>query len=460
MKQVIAATLYRDFWVSILFVALILVSRKLKFTSHRVMKSLWIIAFVKLATDKRILIHWENWNPSKMEQIARKSSTQVTEFFEDTISRTSPTDGIWMVLTFGWLIGVLVFVLRCVHELLELRAIYNRSISIGDHVYEVEDSIQPFLFGILRPKIIMPSKTAMPQRNYILLHEKRHIAASDHIIKPVIYAIVVLHWYNPFAWVAFKEFSNDIELACDEYVTENLSYSHRIEYAEALLASIRTGNSKSYLTNTFGSSPANNAKRRIENIMRKRTRNSRLISMLLVPLVLCSCVQITRTQAADEANAERNDTTIVEPEMTASETGEEIEQKQAVPSAIYVPAEFENLPQQIYDLSEKGGEKSRHIWRVATPDSRQYVVAQWVAKGTDTIDWTNSTSQQIDGKTVYILDSADSITFSSDFGQYAYNLPKDGNSVLYFSTDTTDCYVYGTIEISELEQIVKGISIP
>ena len=194
--------------------------------------------------------------------------------------------------------------------------------------------------------------------------------------------------------------------------------------------------------------------------MRKRTRNSRLISMLLVPLVLCSCVQITRTQAADEANAERNDTTIVEPEMTASETSEEIEQKQAVPSAIYVPAEFENLPQQIYDLSEKGGEKSRHIWRVATPDSRQYVVAQWVAKGTDTIDWTNSTSQQIDGKTVYILDSADNITFSSDFGQYAYNLPKDGNSVLYFSTDTTDCYVYGTIEVSELEQIVKRISIP
>lgn len=65
--------------------------------------------------------------------------------------------------------------------------------------------------------------------------------------------------------------------------------------------------------------------------------------------------------------------------------------------------------------------------------------AQWVAKGTDTIDWTNSTSQQIDGKTVYILDSADSITFSSDFGQYAYNLPQVGNSVLYFSTDTTDC---------------------
>ena len=69
----------------------------------------------------------------------------------------------------------------------------------------------------------------------MLAHERAHITAGDHIIKPLGWLLLAAHWYNPLVWLAYALFCRDIELACDERVVRGLSLSDRADYSQALL---------------------------------------------------------------------------------------------------------------------------------------------------------------------------------------------------------------------------------
>ena len=55
-----------------------------------------------------------------------------------------------------------------------------------------------------------------PARDAVILHERTHIRRGDPLTKPLFYAVACLHWFNPLAWLAFREFERDMEAACDE----------------------------------------------------------------------------------------------------------------------------------------------------------------------------------------------------------------------------------------------------
>ena len=97
----------------------------------------------------------------------------------------------------------------------------------------------PLTYGILRPVILMPSKTDWEnkqQLQYILLHEYVHICRYDIAMKLLSVFALCIHWFNPMVWVMYILFNRDIELACDECVIRKFGEKSKSEYALTLIS--------------------------------------------------------------------------------------------------------------------------------------------------------------------------------------------------------------------------------
>ena len=73
----------------------------------------------------------------------------------------------------------------------------------------------------------LPAALAGEQRIGVLLHERAHIRCRDTLTKPLFYLAAALHWWNPLAWLAFGQFSRQLEAACDEAATRGQSPARR-----------------------------------------------------------------------------------------------------------------------------------------------------------------------------------------------------------------------------------------
>lgn len=89
--------------------------------------------------------------------------------------------------------------------------------------------------GIFEPAIYLPAGLGRQEQNYIILHERLHIRRLDHIIKPVAFAALCIHWFNPLVWLAYSLFCKDMEMSCDEAVVRKLGTQIRADYSESLL---------------------------------------------------------------------------------------------------------------------------------------------------------------------------------------------------------------------------------
>ena len=79
----------------------------------------------------------------------------------------------------------------------------------------------PMTFGVLRPTVLLPENArswSEERRHVVLLHELAHIARGDAASQLLARAALVLHWWNPLAWMAWREFLKERERATDDLV--------------------------------------------------------------------------------------------------------------------------------------------------------------------------------------------------------------------------------------------------
>ncbi len=136
-------------------------------------------------------------------------------------------------------------------------------------IYSLEELPTPLVCGVLKPKIIVPTKLVEAIEPTILKnvirHELIHIKRFDHLIKLVSIAVTCIHWFNPIIWIALVLAQKDMERACDEKVVQLSKRDIKKEYANALLSfSLEKSNLKSIGTVAFGES---NIKKRIKGIL-------------------------------------------------------------------------------------------------------------------------------------------------------------------------------------------------
>ena len=94
----------------------------------------------------------------------------------------------------------------------------------------------PFILGVFRPKIYLPSGLSESSLEYVIAHEKSHLRCRDHLWKPFAFCLLAVYWFDPLVWAAYGLVCRDIEFACDERIIHALKMPQRKAYASALLA--------------------------------------------------------------------------------------------------------------------------------------------------------------------------------------------------------------------------------
>lgn len=134
-----------------------------------------------------------------------------------------------------WMVGVLVLFIYAVVSYHWLRGMVKVSIQKEDNIWLCDEIQSPFILGLRHPQIYLPSYIEEEHIPYIVAHEKEHIRYKDHCWKPFGFALLAIHWFNPFVWVAYVLMCKDIELACDERVIRVMNVDDKKNYSKSLL---------------------------------------------------------------------------------------------------------------------------------------------------------------------------------------------------------------------------------
>jgi beta-lactamase regulating signal transducer with metallopeptidase domain len=137
--------------------------------------------------------------------------------------------------TWVWLAGIVVMLIYSVVSYLWLKRRVSTATHLNGNVFETDEISSPFVCGFFKPKIYLPVGINETEREYVLLHERTHILRKDHIIKPIAFFALSIHWFNPFMWLAFCLMSRDMEMSCDERVVCELDREGKVRYSETLL---------------------------------------------------------------------------------------------------------------------------------------------------------------------------------------------------------------------------------
>ena len=137
--------------------------------------------------------------------------------------------------TLIWLAGMAAMLLYALISYLRLRYRVMVSINERDNIWLCDQIDSPFILGMFRPRIYMPSGMAEEQAAYVIAHEQAHLHRHDHWWKPFGFFLLAVYWFNPLIWVAYILLSRDIELACDEKVIRSMEIADKQAYSEALL---------------------------------------------------------------------------------------------------------------------------------------------------------------------------------------------------------------------------------
>jgi len=198
-----------------------------------------------------------------------------------------PIQVITFVFSWIWILGATVLFifsiyayLRTSHKLNEavlyinddmvLRCSKKIKLSRRIEIYTSDRIPTPVVFGLIKPRIILPLEIAEgcaeSELEYIITHELVHIKRFDYIFKPVSVLALCLHWFNPVIWFSFILSQKDMEMACDEKVLSVFDTDIRSEYASSL---IKLAVKKNIILNggllAFGES---SIKSRIKGVMR------------------------------------------------------------------------------------------------------------------------------------------------------------------------------------------------
>ena len=164
-------------------------------------------------------------NPSLSEHFAAAPLASVNPLY------------VWTYLAgWVWLIGLGVMLLYALASYLRLRRRVSVSLCVRENIYLCDAISSPFILGVVKPHIYLPSGLDEVQRQNVLSHERAHLTRRDHWWKPLGFALLAVYWFNPVLWLAYTLLCRDIELACDERVIRTMDESAVKTYSTVLLA--------------------------------------------------------------------------------------------------------------------------------------------------------------------------------------------------------------------------------
>ena len=253
----------------------------------------------------------------------------------------------WHILAAVWLAGMLVLALRGIAGYWRLRRSVALACKAPDGCYGGACVAAPFTLGILRPRIYLPDSLQGATRQAVLLHEQTHICRGDPLTKPLFYAAVCLHWFNPLAWLAFRGFERDMEAACDEAAVQGRPLPERNAYCETLLQFAVQGQ-RVPGSLTFGQG---SVKGRIVHLLHYRRLGAGALAVCIAVVGLCFAACMVRPELSAQP-----ETTTAAPESPATaETAQPAEAPAPAvqPSALPTLSDAANSPRFLCPVDYK-----------------------------------------------------------------------------------------------------------
>ena len=194
---------------------------------------------------------------------------------------------VWMHLAgIVWAIGVLALLLAALVSVWKLRRRVQASIELTKGVRLCDAIDTPFLLGLFRPTVYLPSQLSQQERDVVLAHEAAHKTHGDCIWKLLGYGILCVYWFYPPVWLGYALFCRDLELACDERAVKRLSLEEKKRYASVLLSCSVPRGSFPVCPLAFGEV---GVKERVKRVLDKKPAKALIALALAVCLVIGVC---------------------------------------------------------------------------------------------------------------------------------------------------------------------------
>ncbi|MFM9329794.1 M56 family metallopeptidase [Paenibacillus mesotrionivorans] len=175
-----------------------------------------------------------------------------------TRSKAGAVNGLQLSVAFLWLLGCLVWAGKEGMAAWRTRSLIQRGLPCGDNaVLELLEqcktetgisapvqllsggTVFPFLYGVLRPRIMLPydysEHYTEAELRLILLHELQHWRSRDSLLQLTADLLRIPHWFNPLVHLAAVRLRDDLELRCDKRVLSRLKHADKLAYGRLLL---------------------------------------------------------------------------------------------------------------------------------------------------------------------------------------------------------------------------------
>lgn len=243
-----------------------------------------LLSLVSLFTTKTVVVWQELPELTITNSIMSADSYFPLEYKTDLLSRIYGISSvIWIVVALACIISSLALYLFTKTEL-------ENAVHIKENIYTSDKITSPAVYGIIKPKIIIPAGIAEGDTEYIVIHERVHIRRKDNFWRVVAVVTACVHWFNPLIWIFLKYFFADAELACDNKVLKDLDESRSKGYATAVLTASR---GKAFFASAFGGAKT---RVRIENILSYKKLT--LVSTLCFTALIIAIAVVLITNAA------------------------------------------------------------------------------------------------------------------------------------------------------------------
>ena len=330
---------------------------------------------------------------------------------------------VWtFIVSVIWLIGIAAMLLYAVityvqvHRSVAERAPYEGNIFLCDQVKS------PFILGLVRPKIYLPSSMDAVAMEPVIAHEKAHLARHDHWWKPMGFLILAVHWFNPLCWAAYALLGRDIELACDEKVIRQMDLEGKKHYSTALLECSTQRRLVAICPLAFGEV---GVKERVKNVLNYKKPAFWVIAAAVVACAVVTVCFATNpvTEKSNTPNAERptlimNGDAYVDPYMPVSslpygyQAAGKLTSEQANNTGLEGIEYFihPSKAEDFYTYQECGTPIS-----IDTVDStkRQWAYVRWIQDGNNAVDGRKLTLDDV----VMLSQKGDALSWS-DFERY------------------------------------------
>lgn len=136
-----------------------------------------------------------------------------------------------------WIVGILLILVYTISSYFNISDHMKYAVRIKDNIYESDKIQSPFVFGVIHPNIYIPKGMDEKTMEIVLKHERYHIQRKDHLLRIFALCIATLYWFNPFVWLAYQLFIQDMEMSCDEHVLSEMNENKTYSYALLSMAS-------------------------------------------------------------------------------------------------------------------------------------------------------------------------------------------------------------------------------